>query len=102
MSTLFDAEEARDEALARVAAGAGDWVGRAREAVRSVALSRFDFTTDHVWEVLGDDRPAEPRALGSVMKAMAGEGLIWSTGEYRKSGRVESHARPVAVWRWGL
>lgn len=99
MSTLFDAEEARDEAVARAAFGAGDWIGRARDAVQLVALARFDFTADHVWDVLGEDRPVEPRALGAVMKAMARDGLIRATGEYRKSGRVDCHARPVAVWR---
>ena len=99
MTTLFDAEEARDEALARVEAGAGDWVQRARDAVTMVALARFDFTTDDVWDALGEDRPAEPRALGAVMKQLAAEGRIRATGEYRKSQRVDCHARPVAVWR---
>jgi hypothetical protein len=99
MSTLFDAEEARDEALARAAFGAGDWIGRARVAVERVAVTRFDFTSDEVWDLLGEDRPDEPRALGSVMKAMARDGLIRQTGQYRKSGRVDCHARPVAVWR---
>ena len=99
MTTLFDAEEARDEALARVEAGAGDWVQRARDTVLMVSLARFDFTTDDVWDVLGEDRPAEPRALGAVMKQLALEGRIRATGEYRKSCRVDCHARPVAVWR---
>jgi hypothetical protein len=99
MGTLFEAEEARDEAVARAGLGAGDWIGRARGAVQSVALARFDFTSDEVWDVLGDDRPDEPRALGAVMKAMARDGLIRATGEYRKSARVDCHARPVAVWR---
>jgi hypothetical protein len=99
MSTLFDAEEARDEALGRVERGAGDWFQRARDTVQLVALARFDFTTDEVWDALGEDRPKEPRALGAVMKAMAGEGKIRATGEYRKSVRVDCHARPVAVWR---
>ena len=100
MGTLFDAEEARDEAIARVDAHAPEgWLQRARHTVQLVALARFDFTTDHVWDALGEDRPAEPRALGSVMKAMASEGKIRATGEYRKSVRVDCHARPVAVWR---
>jgi len=99
VSTLFDAEEARDEAVARAAFGAGDWIVRARDAVQLVALARFDFTSDEVWDTLGEDRPDEPRALGSVMKAMARDGLIRPTGEYRKSARVDCHARPVAVWR---
>lgn len=100
MSTLFDAEEARDQAIARAAAAApADWSQRARDAVMLVALARFDFTTDHVWDALGEDRPPEPRALGAVLKAMAGERLIRATGEYRKSVRVDCHARPLAVWR---
>ena len=99
MATLFDAEEARDEAIARVERGAGDWVERARDTVMLVALARFDFTTDEVWDALGEDRPEEPRALGAVMKGMAREGRVRATGEYRKSRRVDCHARPVAVWR---
>ena len=100
MGTLFDAEQVRDEAIARVAAHAPEgWVQRARDTVNLIALSRFDFTTDQVWEALGEDRPPEPRALGSVMKAMAHEEVIRATGEYRKSVRSDCHARPVAVWR---
>jgi hypothetical protein len=99
MATLFDAEKARDKAIARVEAGAGDWIRRAREAVTMVSLARFDFTTDDVWDALGEDRPLEPRALGAVMKQLGAEGTIRATGEYRKSSRVDCHARPVAVWR---
>jgi hypothetical protein len=100
MSTLFDAMEARDEAIARVEAHAPErWLERARDTVLSVAGTRFDFTTDQVWDALGEDRPVEPRALGAVMKAMARDGKIRATGEYRKSDRVDCHARPVAVWR---
>ena len=88
MATLFDAEEARDQAIGRVERGAGEWVQRARDVVTLVALARFDFTTDEVWD-----------ALGAVMKAMARDGVIRATGEYRKSARVDCHARPVAVWR---
>ena len=99
MGTLFDGEDARDEAIARVEASAGDWIQRARDAATMVASARFDFTTDDVWDALGDDRPKEPRALGAVMKQLATEGRIRATGEYRKSHRADCHARPVAVWR---
>jgi hypothetical protein len=100
MGTLFDAEQARDEAISRVEAHAPEgWVQRARDTVTLIAMARFDFTSDHVWDALGEDRPPEPRALGAVMKAMARDGLIRATGEYRKSTRVDCHARPVAVWR---
>jgi hypothetical protein len=100
MATLFDAEEARDEAIARVERNAPEgWVQRAKEVTERVAASSFEFTTDDVWAALGDDRPHEPRALGAVMKSMAKDGTIRTTGEYRKSSRTDCHARPVAVWR---
>ena len=100
MGTLFDAMDARDQAIAQVEAHAPErWLQRAHDTVQLVALARFDFTTDHVWDALGEDRPPEPRALGAVMKGMARDGLIRATGEYRKSVRVDCHARPVAVWR---
>jgi hypothetical protein len=100
MGTLFDAEEARDEAIRQVGdAAPRDWMEDAKAAAILVALARFDFTTDDVWAALGDQAPPEPRAMGAVMKALAGEGQIRATGEYRKSVRVECHARPVAVWR---
>jgi hypothetical protein len=100
MATLFDAEEARDEAIERVGnAAPRDWMDDAKSAAMLVALARFDFTTDDVWKALGDAAPPEPRAMGAVMKSLAAEGRIRATGEYRKSVRVECHARPVAVWR---
>ena len=100
MGTLFDAEDARDEAIGRVGdAAPRDWMEDAKAAAIGVSLARFDFTTDDVWQVLGDQAPPEPRAMGAVMKSLAGDGLIRPTGEYRKSVRVECHARPVAVWR---
>ena len=100
MDTLFDAEQARDEAIRLVAEGSpAGWLDRARAKVLDVAGARFDFTTDDVWVALGEDKPPEPRALGAVMKALAHEGAIRATGEYRKSVRVGCHARPVAVWR---
>jgi hypothetical protein len=103
MSTLFDAEEARDAAIRQVQAAApGVWMRRARDAALLVSLARFDFTTDDVWTALEGLEPPEPRAMGAVMKGLASEGLIRATGEYRKSRRVECHARPVAVWRMVL
>jgi hypothetical protein len=103
MSTLFDAQEARDVAIRQVEAAApGEWMRRARDAALLVSLARFDFTTDDVWTALDGLEPPEPRAMGAVMKGLAAEGLIRATGEYRKSVRVECHARPVAVWRMVL
>lgn len=103
MGTLFDEMQARDEAIARAAEGApAVWMERAKGVALHVAASKFDFTTDDVWAYLGEDKVREPRAMGAVMKALASEGRIRPTGEYRKSARPGCHARPVAVWRVAL
>lgn len=93
-----EGERRRDDAIRQAGDAAGPWVDHAIDAIKLVSLARFDFTTDDVWSALRV-KPDEPRALGAAMKAAAGRGFIYATGEYRKSGRPECHARPVAVWR---
>jgi threonine dehydrogenase-like Zn-dependent dehydrogenase len=99
---LMEGERRRDDAIGRADANASDdWKRAARWAIVSVASTRSELTTDDVWAVL--DRTGygthERRALGAAMRAVAAEGVIASTGTYRKSERPESHARPVLVWR---
>lgn len=78
------------------------WALSAREAVlRLAAIYPHGFDADHVWHELhqcGAGQPPEPRALGGVLKALAHEGRIRNTGEYRKSRRIENHHRPIPVW----
>jgi len=93
-----EAERRRDQAIRRVGDAAEPWTQHAVDIIGLVALARFDFTSDDVWAAL-DVKPDEPRALGAAMKAAASRGIIFPTGEYRKSARPECHARPVAVWR---
>lgn len=96
----MNATEARDEAITQVGGAApSSWMDDARAAVMHVAVRTKYFTTDDVWEQLGDSTPPEPRAMGAVMKSLSSAGKIVATGVYRKSVRVECHARPVAVWR---
>jgi len=104
---LFDwaVERAAAQAAARTAmahaergAPAG-WMDEARDTVEAVASVLGEFTSEDVWAA-GLAQPSEPRALGAVLHALAAEGCIRATGEWRKGGRVESHGRPVRVWRW--
>jgi hypothetical protein len=100
-SPTFDfgeGEKRRDQAIRRVGDAAEPWTQYAVDVIGLVSLARFDFTSDDVWAAL-DVKPSEPRALGAAMKAAANRGIIFPTGEYRKSGRPECHARPLAVWR---
>ena len=75
---------------------------RARKAALQVASEKGVFTADDVWEKLGDDKPAEPRAMGAVLTQLARDLTIEPTGEHRDSDRPECPGRPVRVWkrRW--
>jgi hypothetical protein len=101
LSPRFDfaeGERQRDKAIRLVGMAAEPWTQYAVKVIADVASARFDFTSDDVWAAL-DAKPNEPRALGAAMKTAATRGIIYPTGEYRKSARPECHARPVAVWR---
>jgi hypothetical protein len=104
MASLFDdyadARAARDEAMQRVDEHADpDWKDLALDVALRVARENFDFTTDDVWQALGDNRPREPRALGPIMMTLSKRGVIRKTGMMRESTRPEAHMNPKAVWR---
>lgn len=96
---IHEEEAARDAAIARAGDNAATWVERAEAAVCRLAGMRGEFTTDEVWAELGDDAPPEPRAMGAVMRALAGVGVIEATDRTRESVRPGCHRRPVRVWR---
>lgn len=94
---LFDAEQARDQAIQQVEDNADtDWMRQALAAVKWCAHYHGLFTTDEVWTMLPEVR--EPRALGAVMRKAQKAGWIRPTDRVRNSSRVECHARPVRVW----
>lgn len=103
--TLFDnppptAAQLRDRAIDRAASGASqEWLQEAQRAVGRVARARQEFTTDDVWQIVGS--PAEPRAMGAVMRWAKKEGLCKATDRTRLSERRECHCRPLTVW-WSL
>lgn len=93
-----EARRRRDEAVERVGTNADDeWKRRALDAVRVLAESGQNFTSDDVWARVGS--PREPRALGAVMRDAQRRELCVPTPDYRPSARPECHARPVRVWR---
>lgn len=96
MRTL--AEEARDEAIARVGRSLSkeEFID-ALIAVGHTAERLPEFTTDDVAFSLPSD--AEPRVIGYVMTRAAREGFIERTDRTVKSAQVQCHARDKRVWR---
>lgn len=103
--TYFDVQlglSLRDAALAQVELAADDnWKDAAMQAVKEIAASRGEFTTDHVWEALQGLGVAthEHRAMGAVMRSACSEGLIEKTNRVVPTMRPGAHRRPVTVWR---
>jgi len=88
----------RDPHLARVLAAApADWKDKARKAIRGIAASMDEFTTDDVWLII--PTVEEPRALGPLMLEAERAGLIYSTDRTKVSTNPRNHARRVTIWR---
>lgn len=100
--SLFDAIQAREEAIEQVERNAEpEWKQACRDAIRELAIAKAEFTTDEVWEYLEAEQvelPHEVRAMGALMLNAARQGLIVASDRYRNSARVACHARPVRVW----
>jgi hypothetical protein len=72
------------------------WVEAALDAVKYVAETAREFTSDDLWDHI--TQPREPRALGAVMRNAQKLGYIKATDRWTPSERVECHGRPVRVW----
>jgi hypothetical protein len=95
-------EVLRDEAIAVVTAAApAEWLAYAEDAVVEVARRLPSFTTDDVWQLLKDQKiaePPEPRAMAGPMKRAQRGGLIRATDESRRSIKAICHRRRKSVW----
>src|ERR1019366_7255116 len=77
--TIWDAVDARDEAMLRVQAHSAPWAAVAMDAVRAAARRETFLSSESIWKVLDDwgiPRPIELRAVGPVMARAVKEGLI--------------------------
>lgn len=90
-----------ETALAKNEAHMDDgWLSAAVDAVRAVALTQTELTTDDVWGLLdGTPAPHEPRAIANVMLYARREGWIVATDRTARCRRPSRNATTVRVWR---
>lgn len=92
-----EAEARRDRAIAAVAANAPPgWIEDGLLAIRRLALTRSEITSDDVWPLV--EAVPEPRLMGALFKEACSRGYIRRTDRVRKSTRPECHCRPIAIW----
>jgi hypothetical protein len=73
-----------------------EWGGRALEAIRNLAETGAELTSDEIyWQVGG---PPSPNCVGSVFRQASQANLIRAVG-WRESRRVCAHGRAIRVWR---
>ena len=96
MMDLFEAAEARQaEGLALVVANAGEsWVDYATAFMHRYCLNNGTVFCDDVWQS-GLERPASPRAFGTVMKHALKQGWIVKTYQARPSTQSNNALRNV-------
>lgn len=86
------------------AESAGRWTdserGAVRDAIRRLAESRPQFTSDDVWRELGDHFPVT-KGLASMFNAAARHGWIEATSStvVTRRGGDHDHAQRLVVWR---
>lgn len=83
-----------------------DWIRSVFGAVLRVARRNSEFTVDEIWNEI--DRMAsrgklpksriDHRVLGPMLRHMAAEGMLGSSGYYTKSTRMGGGSRPVTIW----
>jgi len=102
MGNIREAERLRDEAIERGWQNAADkFRDHSLQAIIVLAETKYEFTTDDVWEYFGDNEinsTHDGRALGGAMKRAESLGLIIPTDRFVSSERASCHRRPVRVW----
>lgn len=104
MATLWDAIEARDEAILRVQARSVPWRTVAYDVLRQLADEHDTLTSDDLMEEMdrrGIPRPVEGRACGPVMQKAIREGLLIPVG-YTTGRNPKHHADVARLYRSGL
>lgn len=98
---IIAAEEAKRVAIAQVERNMDpDWAALAEVAIMAVIARSREFTTDDVWQELGNaTEPHERRAMGAAMLRVAKQGLIAATDRTRPSARSVCHANPKRIWK---
>lgn len=98
------AAQLREIAIARADAAAKEqWKEDALAAVYICAELHKEFTTTTVWFWLSKDHnfkmPAEPRAMGPVIRRAHKLGWIEPTDRFVNTNRASRHRAPVRIWR---
>lgn len=75
-----------------------DWKERAFATIIKVAESMPELTPDDIWDT-GLEKPSEPRALGPLMNAAKGKGVIEKTGRVQPTRQKGSHGCDVTIWK---
>ena len=99
------AAELRDDGIRTVAASEAPFVAVAFDALATLCVY-YDpedptLTSEDVWEMLGlrgYSKPAEPRAMGAVMRRGVKEGLIVPTDRFVTGRSPSRHAAPIRVF----
>ena len=95
---ISEGERLRDKGMQAAAAAQGqEWLGKAYEAIVTIAKHMPKFSVDDVLRIF-TDQPRHPNAWGAVWRRARKEGIIISTGEIIRSTIPRKHRRFCLVY----
>jgi hypothetical protein len=103
-NTAPEARAARDKALKKVVANAGQqWQAEALDSLRYYAKTHGNIIAEDFrvwWLRRGNDKPHHHNAWGALFRIAAQQGWLEMTNTIRSMSTVRSHARKSPVWRY--
>lgn len=93
------AEQAKRDAIAKIAASNGAFIETAVLVIEALAARRKEISAMDVWTNYHGPKPSSPRAVGAAFVRAQNLGMIEPTARYVKSGRTSDHNQLLRVWR---
>ena len=93
------AEQAKRNAITKIAASNAAFIEAAVMVIKQLARSRREISAMDVWTHYSGPTPSSPRAVGAAFVRAQNMLLIEPTARYVKSGRTSDHNQLLRVWR---
>lgn len=76
-----------------------EWISAAYEAARALAQGGRPFLSETILDAVGGPpEGVDARALGSVLRTLARQGVIRATGRFVPGASASRHGAPVREW----
>jgi len=97
MHTMSDTDR-RDIAYYAQVSATNNWHAAAHKAIMHLAGTGRPFTADDFRELMGDNQPSQPNAIGSIFRVYRKDGIIRPTGLFIESQAPSRNGGAIRQW----